>query len=257
MRGCVCSLDRIYVSGIGGNFLMLKAFFDETGIHADSPYTAIAGFIGSSEQWAAVCAAWAAEMQGEVFHYKFMSRNKARLERLAAIVAPSGLQVVTSGFRGDWQKAISWKADWKRRFPSCYHCVFEMCVEQMDRWTAQVWQGQPIALMFSRQHDYKKRSEEIWRTFRENGIWTNFTSLEFGDPETHLELQVADMVAYEMFQCMKDGTEQVWSRWPLSKALIAHKVPQLGGFHTTNTFITMMERADQNGRMFLQNVPKS
>ena len=234
---------------------MLRAFFDESGIHAGSPVTFVAGFIGSSEEWAEVRAKWQSVMNGEVFHYKNM-RADERLDQLADILATSRLQVVSAGFSGDWKQAISHKPDWKRRFPSCYHFVFEACIEQMERWTTKLWQGQSIALVFSQQHEYAKRAEEVWRTFRGNGYWKNFVSFSYDHPDLP-ELQAADMVTYETFQCIKAGTEEAWHRWPLAKRLLKNNVPLYGGYHTPETFVAMMEHSERNGRIFLKNVPKN
>jgi Protein of unknown function (DUF3800) len=235
---------------------MLQAYFDETGIHAGSLVTFVAGFIGSADQWAVVNAQWAEEMGDEVFHYKNMRMQGERLDRLAAILALSGLNVVSAGFTGNWDMAIEHHPDWKTRFPSCYHFVFEMCVEQMDRWTDRVWNGEPIAIVFSRQNEYASRAEEIWRTHQANGFWKKLATFNYGDPKTVLPLQAADMIAYETFQCKRIDTDEVWHQWPLSKKLIEHGVPQLGGYHTLESFIGMMERADRMGRVFMKKVPK-
>jgi hypothetical protein len=236
---------------------LLHAYFDETGIHAGSPVTFVSGFIGTADEWAAVNALWAAEMKGEVFHYKNMRFQGERLNHLALILASSRLEVVSAGFRGDWSKAISHKADWKVRFPSCYNLVFEFCVDQMNQWTEQGWNNEPIALIFSRQNEYAKRAEEVWRTFRGNDLWKHLVTFTYGDPETTLQLQAADMIAYETFQCMKVGTDEVWQDWPLVRRLLAKGKPLLGNYMTTESFIQNMEEMDRKGRIFLKTVPKT
>jgi hypothetical protein len=235
---------------------LLSAFFDETGIHAGAPVTFVAGFIGTDDQWAKVCDHWDVEMNGEVFHYKTMCLEEERLDRLAVILASSELQVIAAGFCGDWNKAISHKPDWKNRFPSCYHFALETCVDQMDQWAAEGWNSEPIALMFSRQNEYAKRAEEIWRTFRGNGLWNNFVSFAYGDPETVLQLQPADMIAYETFQCMQSNAAETCQKWPLVKRLLAKGAPLLGNYMTTESFIQNMEESDRKGRIILKTVPK-
>jgi len=237
---------------------LLQAFFDETGIHAGSPVTFVAGFIGTADQWYDVCIQWGAEMKGEMFHYKNMRMQGERLNRLAIILASSKLQVIAAGFCGDWNRAISHNPDWKNRFPSCYQFAFEFCVDQMEQWTNAGWKNEPIALTFSRQNDYAKRAEEIWRTFRGNGFWKNMASFAYGDPEIILALQTADMIAYETFQCMKAGnTEEVCQKWPLVKRLLARGEPLLGNYMTTENFIKNMEEMDNKGRIYLNTIPKS
>jgi hypothetical protein len=101
---------------------LLRAYFDESGIHAGSPVTLIAGFIGSRRQWRAVERRWQSIMGDRVFHYKNMRMEREMLVKLATVLSGSNLGVVASGFSGDWKKAISsGPADWSIRFPSCYH----------------------------------------------------------------------------------------------------------------------------------------
>lgn len=237
--------------------ILLYAYFDETGTHAWSPATFVAGFIGSVDEWNATSLLWKDEMKGETFHYKNMTSEQDRLDTLSTILADSKLQVIAAGFKGDWKKAISHRTDWKIRFPSSYHLAFELCIDQMNQWASSVWNDQPIALIFSRHDEYASRADEVWRTFRGNGLWHKFVSLEYGDPKVLVELQAADMIAYETFQCMKIGTVEVWQRWPLVRKLLAKNTPLFGNFMTTDGFVKNMEEADRKGRVHLKTVPKS
>ncbi|QIG92149.1 DUF3800 domain-containing protein [Bradyrhizobium sp. 6(2017)] len=227
---------------------MLRAYFDETGIHANSPVTFIAGFIGTADQWAAVEGQWLAEMGPDVFHYKFMRSQTERIERLAHIVASSGLLALGAGFSGNWERAISHR-DWRNRVSDPYHLCFEICTEHMERLSDIEWQSQQVEVTFSDQQDYAKRAQYIWRAHKASGFWKKIASLAYGDPKTTWQLQVADMIAYEVFQCMKTGDEgSAWEHWPLCRALLDHGGDFLGVYHTEKTFIEMMENVDKKGR---------
>lgn len=236
---------------------LLRAYFDESGIHAGSPVTLVSGFIGSRRQWRTVSREWDALMGDRVFHYKNMRMEGELLGKLAALLATSNLGVVAAGFSGNWNRAISAGPDWSVRFPSCYHMILEMCVEQMNRYSQRHWHSEPIAVMFSRQNEYAKRAEEVWRTCKGNGLWDNIASFAYGDPEKFPALQAADMIAYESFQCTKaGGTLEVWNNWPLVKLLLAKNEPMMvGGLHTEESFIEMMRKGDLN-RRYLKTVPK-
>jgi hypothetical protein len=237
---------------------VLHAYFDESGTHAQhrDPVTFVAGFVGTSRQWRNVRRAWTTAMKGETFHYKEFRMEGELLAELTEILASSGLQVVSAGFTGNWERAISAGPDWKRRFPSCYSMVFEMSVEQMNRWCRQLWGGEPIAITFSRQLEYGKRAEEIWRTFRGNGEWRNLVSFAYGDPEVFPQLQAADMIAHETYQCLKVGNDEVWQKWPLVRRLLVDGVRLVGGYHTEESFVEMMRKGDREGRTFLKTVPR-
>lgn len=191
-------------------------------------------------------------MNGEVFHYKTMRHEGELLSRLATILTCSGLQVISAGFSGDWEKAISHRDDWRTRLPSPYHLAFEICAEQMERSSASLWNSEPVAVVFSRQREYAKQAEFIWRSHKASGFWKNVLTFAYGDPETTVQLQAADMIAYEVFQCMKTGDEEDhWHRWPLSRALLEQDATHLGVYHTTKTFIEMMEINESQGRKYL------
>jgi hypothetical protein len=236
---------------------LLRAYFDESGTHKQygRQVTIIAGFIGPGKEWRRVKNKWRAEMNCEVFHYKDMRVRGELLNRLAVILAKSKLQVVSGAFTGDWDRAISQGADWRIRYPSCYHFIFELCVEQMNKFSVTWWNNESIAVVFSRQNEYAKRAEEVWRTMKGNGFWQNIVSFTYGDPESFTELQAADMIVHETFQCMKAGTEEAFSKWPLVARLIAKSAPTLlGGFHNTETFVEVMKRVDREGRRYLKRV---
>jgi hypothetical protein len=219
--------------------------------------TLVSGFIAPADDWTEVNKAWVAEMKGETFHYKNYAVETELLENLAEILSASTLNVVSAGFRGNWERAISAGDGWSRRFPSCYHLVFEQCIQQIDELSAELWGKEPVAIMFSRQNEYAKRAEEVWRTATGNDLWPNIQYFGYGDPEKLPELQMADMIAHETFQCLKDGTETVWKEWPLARRLLEDELPhRYGGYHTEETFIEMMKRSEEGGRKYLKAVPK-
>jgi hypothetical protein len=219
----------------------------------------VAGFIGTTRQWRPVKKQWTIAMKRETFHYKDMTLETELLGELADILSSSELTLVSTGFSGNWEEAISHKADWKKRFPSCYHFVWEMCAEFLQRHASRKYR-EPIAMMFSRQNEYSKRAEEVWRTFRGNGQWKTLVGFTYGDPERFPQLQSADMISYETFQCMKVGTEEVWREWPLLRKILFERdppMPGISGYHTSESFIKMMEKGDNEGRVFLETMPKT
>jgi hypothetical protein len=131
---------------------VLRAYFDESGIHAGSETTIICGFIGSRSEWRRVVHKWQKAMKGKVFHYKNMRKETKLLEKLATILAESRLAGINMGFLGNWDRAIkSGAADWPTRYPSCYQLVLEMCAGYLEKHSTSLWDGEPIVLTFSRQ----------------------------------------------------------------------------------------------------------
>lgn len=242
-----------------GVVAVLRVFFDESGIHAGSPVTAICGFIGSRNQWRSVGTKWRKAMGNRVFHYKNMRMEGALLDKLSTILCNSELQVVGGGFVGDWERAIhSCAADWPTRFPSCYHMVMEMTAQRLEDISKRHWGGEPIAITFSRQNEYAKRAEEVWRTFKGNGYWPHIITFAYGSPEDSFELQAADMIAYETFQCLKEGATGgwAWDKWPLVRKLLDSGRPLHGFAQTEEQFVKMLSEQDRQGRQYLATVDK-
>src|SRR5208337_2242557 len=232
---------------------LLRAYFDESGVHAGSPATIIAGFIGSRAQWRSAAKKWKPIVGDLVFHYKDMRKEERLISELADLLSESGLGVVAAGFSGDWSRAIAHGSDWSRRFPSCYHMIFEHCFWQMDRYSKEHWNGEPIAVMFSRQDEYAKRAEEVWRAYKGNELWKNIVSFSYGDPELS-PLQAADMIAYETFQCIGADSPEVWDNWPLVRRLLARRDPKMfGSLYDEGAFVAMMKRGDAD-RQYLRAV---
>jgi hypothetical protein len=198
-------------------FAVLRAYFDESGIHAGSQTIIICGFIGPRNEWRRVAHKWQKTMKGRVFHYKNMRNKTKLLERLATILAESRLAGINMGFLGDWDRAIrSGPAHWPTRYPSCYQMVLEMCVGHLEKHSKASLDGEPIALTFSRQDQYAKFAEKIWRAHRDRGQWNCIVRFGYGDPGL-AESQAADMIAYEAFQCAREVFERGASALHVSK----------------------------------------
>jgi hypothetical protein len=146
---------------------VLRAYFDESGIHGGSKTTVVCGFIGSRSQWRLVARKWQKAMKGRVFHYKEMGKETELLEKLATIIDESDLGMILGGFVGDWDRAIkSGAPDWPKRFPSCYQMILEQCIHRMEEHSNALWKGEPIILTFSRQDQYAKFAEKLWRAHK-------------------------------------------------------------------------------------------
>jgi hypothetical protein len=235
----------------------LIACFDESGTHNQYGHqvTLVSGFIGSAAEWNLMANAWHQVMGGKTFHYKDYRLETDLLAQLADIIAARNLIPISAGFCGDWEKAISHGDGWSVRFPSCYHMVFEQCLEHVNRLSDEHWNSKPVVLMFSRQNEYAARAHEVWRTTTGNGLWPNLTHFGFQDPSQFPHLQAADMIAHETFQCLKSGTDIVWKEWPLVRRLLDNQGKAMfGGHHSNETFIVMMERSEREGRKYLKTV---
>ncbi|MGH6949961.1 MAG: DUF3800 domain-containing protein [Vitreimonas sp.] len=248
---------------------LLYAYFDESGTHASAEKTVVAGFVGRALDWYEVQRRWREAMQGlPTFHYTKMRgkfgyaafngvpqdvRGKA-IERCADVLAEAPLRGVAAGFKGDWTRAISQGDGWGIRFPSRYHFCLEACVEQIQAYAADEWDGENVALVFAEHDEYAMRAQELWRTFRGNGFWRNLSAFSYASMEAVPALQAADMIVYETYQCLGETDPSVWRQWPLMARLLDRNAEMRGQLYDESSFIDMMRRTDADGRKYLKTV---
>jgi len=235
---------------------VLRAYFDESGIHGGSKTTVVCGFIGSRSQWRLVARKWQKAMQGRVFHYKEMGKETELLEKLATIIDEADLGTILSGFLGDWDRTIkAGTPDWPKRFPSCYQMLLEMCIHRMEQYSNVFWRGEPIVLTFSRQDQYAPFAEKLWRAHKATGVWAHIVGFGYGDPELP-ELQAADMLVHEAFQCARQvyergqsATPRLWEeKWPLVRKLVASRKLMLADMMNEERLVQTLRKEDKNRR---------
>jgi hypothetical protein len=124
-----------------------------------------------------------------------------------------------------------------------------MCVGHLENHSKAVFGGEPIALTFSRQDEYAKFAEKIWRAQRDRGLWSSMAGFGYGDPEMP-ELQAADMIAHEAFQCAREVYEhdasalRAWEKWPLVSRIVASHKAMLGSIMSEERLLTILRKED-------------
>lgn len=247
---------------------VLHAYFDETGTHG-ADRVLIAGWLGPLRAWEIAEKRWEqalGDLQSPPFHYSPMRAQTGEFElfptwqadaltaRLANVMAESDLLPITAGFVGNWDRAVSAGKDWNVRFPSPYHFAFELAVEQLNRQSDKTWAAEPIAVIFSQQSQYKPRALEVWDAHKSGGYWPHLHSLTYEERAGQPRLDMADMICWETVQCM--GHEQdttCWQRHPLLSRLLNITRPFVGGYHTEESFIEMMNRSPPHERLYLRS----
>jgi hypothetical protein len=214
---------------------VLLAYFDETGIHAGSKATAIAGFIGTAEAFQQTEGAWLAALQSEGlehFHYgplEFRKKpyenvdedRRARIKnKLATILfeASPGLRAVGASYIGVWDSTLMDTA-FRARFPTPYSFCFEMLMEMLHSRAETEFGGDQIAPVFiapvfAQQQQFGPRALELYGVFHETGSWPLMSAMVFQEPTQRPPLQMADMLLYESYQLMVRGNPLEWQNWP-------------------------------------------
>jgi Protein of unknown function (DUF3800) len=209
--------------------VVLRAYFDESGIHAGSKATAIAGFVGEADAFDETEARWLSACRSEgldFFHYSHMmnrrrpfehfdeDKRRRLLTKLSSILSEAApyLKVVGSAYVGIWDKAPV--PELAERYPSAYSFCFETLMEMLHSHAMKEFGGQRIVPIFAYQHEYEPRIREMDNIFHETGSWPYMGPVGFDEPSNRPALQMADMVLYEAYQYLSRGSRDEWQNWP-------------------------------------------
>ncbi len=209
--------------------MVLRAYFDESGTHAGSKATAIAGFVGEADAFDEIEARWlsACHSEGiESFHYSHMmhrrrpfedfdeDRRKRILGKLSSILSEAAprIKVVGSAYVGVWDRAPV--TELEERYPSAYSFCFETLMEMLHSHAMTEFGGECIVPIFAYQGEYESRVREMDSVFHETGSWPYMGPVGFDEPSRRPALQMADMVLYETYQYLSRGSREEWKNWP-------------------------------------------
>lgn len=196
--------------------MLLKAFFDETGIHDGSPITGIGGFVGTADAWDQLEPKWSAVLaefadKGVMwFHMseavaqrgQFARIDKPLLSYLIAQLAQRLGEFPLTGFfsaviTDDWD--VIKDAEFLKRFPNPVDLCFENLVQHLWKWGRNDPGGETIVPMFAYSRDFSPRMAEIGRLYGAHDWYRNVLgALVFDHPQRVIGLQAADLLAHQM-----------------------------------------------------------
>lgn len=196
---------------------MLVAYIDETGTHSSSLVAGVCGFIGTAIEWVRLERPWAsclARCKSSVFHateceegegeYFGKSRGirDALLTGLTDELINRRLSIVSSMVaQQDWNRCASAKI--KKRFKTPYHFCFEAMIQRLCAWSREYGSGEPVALVFADQPQYRERAIKVYEHYRYGIRYPQLGSLSFEKPQQVIPLQAADLLSYWTYQYMK------------------------------------------------------
>lgn len=233
---------------------LLKAFFDESGVHCASEITGVAGFVGPAENWTRIESEWEAELcrlekewgKVDVFHatdcengtgiWCGLAREIRDIfsVRLATIIAAQPL------VHGIWAAVET--AAWQRRatphflerYGTPYAFCAEWCFQRLSNWSKDHADGAPVALVFAEHQQFGSRIAEVFGFYMANKRWANIRSFATSSPVDCIPLQCADMAVYETYRSWADLArgcpESAVDRPALSVFLRAKKLTMGGCF---------------------------
>lgn len=204
---------------------MVVAYFDETGTHGPSNFTAVCGFVGTTIEWARLERPWATLLAAHgvtEFHGSKCPREilVPLTNALADEIAKRDLDVVVASMaKQDWDRCAS--AEIKARFVTPYHFCFEFMLHKVVTWSRTYAGGEPVALVFAHHQEYGTHAAEIHNEYHHSAMYPHLGSLSSGEPKELVALQAADLLSYETYRYMTRRIDGGGAEIPLSPALTA------------------------------------
>jgi Protein of unknown function (DUF3800) len=193
---------------------MLSVYLDESG-HQSGDHVAVAGFVGTNEQWARFDADWLATLKGTAsFHAKSLRWNRESTRRrvsiLSAIPYRHGLRsIVGSVHVPDYADLLHNKAEEyvnQGYILSLYPILSAI--------SFNVPETQPVKWIFEEQHDYEQGARDVFQQFAVLHGAVRFSDVSFVPATSTPRLQPADLLAYAILQRARDprSPKALWSR---------------------------------------------
>jgi hypothetical protein len=195
---------------------MFKAFFDETGTHAESTTTGIGGYVGHASEWDKLEPQWDAVLSEFAdkgvtwFHMaealaqqgQFQLIDKTALRYMVTQFSQKlGTHELTPFFSAvvtnDWRVIEDHR--FLARFPKPIDLCFENLVQTLFKWSAECASGELVIPMFAYAKGYSERMAEILNAYGTYDWYRKVLGpIAFGFPQQVIPLQAADLLAHQM-----------------------------------------------------------
>jgi hypothetical protein len=228
---------------------LLRAYFDESGVHGRPGVTVIGGFVGSDAAWGAMECRWHEILRNYGIKHFHMSDAVSQegefksiqswmvqdiCNSLAKTLRESDLNPLWSGIDANvWSAATT--PEFRAVYPKPYDLCFLLVLDQLESWKRITRNSGRAAMVFATQAEYESRTRETlaaWQRYRKK----KGGSLKFMLAAELPALQAADMLVHELYVSLKSldigpGGEGKITLTPLLHA-IASKGLESGGFVT-------------------------
>ena len=202
---------------------MLKAYFDDSGTHAQSKMVAIAGFIGDATVWDSFDANWepiltAPDKSTRLSEFKMydcvhgveefspplwgFADRLACAGRVADVLDATDIMAIGSiTVREDIQPLLDNPWFSQKIRGTIYYLCFEHCIQMAVNWTkrycAATGKQERIALVFDEQSEFSTIAEEIYKEYKKSPVWGEWlVSCSIASSKDFYPLQAADFLAY-------------------------------------------------------------
>ncbi len=216
---------------------MLAAYFDESGHSRDSRVIAMGGLLGNARDWENFAHKWRTLMRRHgdgreiVFHMAdlesgygdFVGCARTQRERLLGdvfallnefVFTVVGAAVVVSHYDIAPLRAI---------FGDPWFVCMQMCMAEIGTALLVREKGdmeEPVAVICDRQMEFSARAMDCFDFLAKRASYgKRLGTIAFGKKEDLVQLQIADLVAYEVRKLVENAlyNPQIGVRWPLRR----------------------------------------
>ncbi|MBS0234400.1 MAG: hypothetical protein JSR99_13055 [Proteobacteria bacterium] len=199
---------------------MVRAFFDDSGTHADSRVTAIGGFVASEKDIAALEAQWADTLADyhqygvTWFHAVDVANCKEEWEKVSLHVCRDAPMRFATAMSKDSYQPI-WAAvvnedfyryatpEYLARFPTPFDLCFDYAMGALYYWAKGV--NAPKVTPMIAHGEYNQRVSDVHKRYRADGDFSDYIGLlAIDSPRAVMPLQMADLLAYEFYNWWRE-----------------------------------------------------
>jgi hypothetical protein len=203
---------------------VLRAYFDESGLHGDATVTGVAGCVAHLDTWTDLETKWnglLARIRNETgknitefhaFECDAGSENWFGIDRSIRNAYANGFINLIARKNVFYSFGISvsvkgWNAlatpEFKTRFISPYHLCAELCFGQSLHLSKKIFESAPIEIVYAAREEYSHTLQSVLRIYLNGQFGKAVKSIAFARPSECIPLQTADLVSYEHYRYWK------------------------------------------------------
>jgi hypothetical protein len=216
--------------------LIITAYLDESGTSHDTDFVSMAGLVAAQEAWETFEYQWREALERfeiPYFHMKeyapsvgccakWKGDEEKRREVLSTLI-----RIIDDAYAMPFGAVVS-MADYRRLSQEERDSLLDpyyICLQDCAMFATMMANGLPpderVAIIFSQNKQFESRSGELWRLMKEKfDFGFRLSTYAFSDMKDVVQLQAADIVAYEMrgyFDRLLKRPQDTEPRWGMQR----------------------------------------
>jgi hypothetical protein len=199
---------------------MLAAYFDESGTSDADDIALFGGAVTTTLHWACLERPWRKQVHSygvSTYHASHCQAQRGEYERVrredcssltdylsCKLAKLPSLGFVSGVFRKEFRycpKVIREEAG-----DDPLGLALHICFQHVATWARELFSEEPVAFVFAKHQKYQSIVEKVYDFYGNHESWgKNIGSLSFSTPGLLVELQAADLIAYEGMRFARDS----------------------------------------------------